>query len=504
MAEAVATPSHEADVSRALRRQTSFLGHPKAVGSLSFMVLCNSFANYGMSAILVYYLYAQIPTGLGLTQAEAAQLVSLYSACTVLTGLIGSYVADRVLGPRRALTIARSIQALAFTLLAIPFLGIFGYAASQVLLCIGTMAAGRSQDALTKKMYDLDDPRCDGAFGLQYVINNIGAAVPALVGTVALVSGYHVAFALPAALQIAGVVVYVLTQESYFGPIGLEPDDPMTPAAKRTFLIGLAAAVAAAIALGSWAFISGTVTISVFANAVSTVAIFVPLFYLAYIIKSKKNTREESRHVMSIVPLFLCTAVTNVVFQQAMGVLSIYSETTVDRMLFGIEVTPAIFSTLGAVFSIVFGSICTLLWTKLKRQPTAAAKVGFGSMIYGIAPLFMCLPFLLYPVGVKVSPLWIIGFWFIAMLGEAIGCPVGYSASAKVAPAAFSTQMITVWALTGSFGGGMATIMVNFYHEGSEVPYFMLLGGICIVISLAVLVFSRQLERGMGFASADE
>ena len=38
----------------ALRKQTAFLGQPKGVGTLSFMQLCNSFANYAMSAVLIY------------------------------------------------------------------------------------------------------------------------------------------------------------------------------------------------------------------------------------------------------------------------------------------------------------------------------------------------------------------------------------------------------------------------------------------------------------------
>lgn len=99
------------------------------------MQLCNSFANYGMSAILVCG-----STGrLGFTQENAAQLVSLYSAVSILTGIIGSYVADRVLGPRKALGLARSVQAVAYLCLAIPFLGVYGYVASQALLCLGTM-----------------------------------------------------------------------------------------------------------------------------------------------------------------------------------------------------------------------------------------------------------------------------------------------------------------------------------------------------------------------------
>lgn len=40
----------------ALRKQTAFLGQPKGVGTLSFMQLCNSFANYAMSAVLIYLL----------------------------------------------------------------------------------------------------------------------------------------------------------------------------------------------------------------------------------------------------------------------------------------------------------------------------------------------------------------------------------------------------------------------------------------------------------------
>ena len=66
----------------ALRKQTAFLGQPKGVGTLSFMQLCNSFASYAMSAVLIYYLYANAPEGLGFSKANAAQLISLYSCRT--------------------------------------------------------------------------------------------------------------------------------------------------------------------------------------------------------------------------------------------------------------------------------------------------------------------------------------------------------------------------------------------------------------------------------------
>ena len=87
----------------------------------------------------------------GFSQTEAAQLISLYSAVSILAGLVGSYVADRILGPRAALRWSRIIQAAAYVLLALP-LGVASYAASQVLLVVGAMICGCLLDALSAGM----------------------------------------------------------------------------------------------------------------------------------------------------------------------------------------------------------------------------------------------------------------------------------------------------------------------------------------------------------------
>lgn len=94
----------------AIRRQRGFIGHLRAIGTLSTMQMCNSFANYTMSSLLVFCLYLSVGEGdLGFSQTEAAQLISLYSAVSILAGLVGSYVADRILGPRAALRWSRII-----------------------------------------------------------------------------------------------------------------------------------------------------------------------------------------------------------------------------------------------------------------------------------------------------------------------------------------------------------------------------------------------------------
>lgn len=49
----------------ALKKETAFLGQPRGVGTLSFVQLCSSFSNYAMNAVMIYYLYANAPAGLG-------------------------------------------------------------------------------------------------------------------------------------------------------------------------------------------------------------------------------------------------------------------------------------------------------------------------------------------------------------------------------------------------------------------------------------------------------
>ena len=483
-----------------IRAQRSFLGHPKGTGTLCFMQLCNSFGNYGMSAILIYYMYLAVSQGgLGLSQTDAAQLTSLYSAVSVLAGLVGSYMADRILGARLALGLARSLQAFGYICLCFPSLGIFGYAASQILLVVAAMISGRSLDAIMGKTYAVDDGRRDGAFTLAYVISNIGACAPAITGAVSLAMGYSAGFAFSAVLAAAGAIAYWATQKKFFGPLCVRPVDPLPPAQKRNFLIGFVVVLVAVVAFGAYLFMTGTLTVNAFANGVSTAAIFIPLVYLAYIVGSKKTTKAEKRHVLWLLPLFLCNALTMMLYAQSASIIAVYTDTSVDRMLFGIEISPAAFQTFGAIFAVMWGSLLSVLWTVMgKRQPKASTKISLGTAFYAFAPLLMVLPFLLYPAGVKVSALWIVGFWLLACLGEAFVSPNGGSLASLVAPAAFSTQMMTVWNLAQSTGSGISTLIVNLYQEGSEAQYFLLIGGITVAVGLLCLIFRKKISEGLG------
>lgn len=97
-----------------------FLGHPRGVGALAAGNFFNSFAWGALYAILIFYLYSPYMKGLGFTQGQAASMIAAMGACNSIFGILGSWLADRVLGMRKALIIGNIVKGMAFGVLAIP------------------------------------------------------------------------------------------------------------------------------------------------------------------------------------------------------------------------------------------------------------------------------------------------------------------------------------------------------------------------------------------------
>ena len=273
----------------AIFKDRSFLGHPKGLLTICLRYLCNSFSYYGFTAILIYYLYKEAPVGLGFDKTEAAQLLSLYFALVVICGVVGSYMADRVFGVRKALRIMNIIAPIPYMILAIPGSGVIGYAVATGLLLCNSMIAGQSMNTLTAKLYQQGDARRDSAFAYIYIIANIGSAIPAVTGTIALLFSYHAAFALCAAASVVGSTIFLSTERRVFGTIAEEPADPFPEATRKKAVFVLAGIVAIIAAILAYLFSNRIITIKQFANTVSSVAVFLPAIYLVYVISSPKT-----------------------------------------------------------------------------------------------------------------------------------------------------------------------------------------------------------------------
>jgi POT family proton-dependent oligopeptide transporter len=92
-----------AAVPDAAMHDRAFFGHPRGLATLFFTEMWERFSYYGMRALLLLFLTAPVAAGgFGWDVAKAGPIYGLYTAMVYLAALPGGWVADRLIGQRRA------------------------------------------------------------------------------------------------------------------------------------------------------------------------------------------------------------------------------------------------------------------------------------------------------------------------------------------------------------------------------------------------------------------
>ncbi|HIN65939.1 MAG TPA: MFS transporter, partial [Candidatus Obscuribacterales bacterium] len=116
-----AYPSPKSDRSSLLVR--SFSRHPPGLPSLFFTELWERFSYYGMRALLTLFMVAAIADGgLGLSTADAGRIYGNYTMAVYMLAIPGGFIADRILGARRAVMLGGTLIALGHYALAVPMI----------------------------------------------------------------------------------------------------------------------------------------------------------------------------------------------------------------------------------------------------------------------------------------------------------------------------------------------------------------------------------------------
>src|SRR2546428_5247784 len=114
-----------------------FFGHPRGLATLSFTEMWERFSYYGMRALLILFMTAAAGQGgLGFDVAKAGAIYGLYTAGVYLMSLPGGWIADRIIGLRRAVLVGGIVIALGHFSMALGSLATFYL--GLVLIVLGT------------------------------------------------------------------------------------------------------------------------------------------------------------------------------------------------------------------------------------------------------------------------------------------------------------------------------------------------------------------------------
>ena len=470
---------------------TGFFGQPGVLANLFGVELWERFSFYGMQGILLIYLYySAAQGGLGIDQAVATGIVGAYGGSVYLSTILGAWLADRVLGPERTLFYsAICVMAGHIALAVLP--GLVGVGVGLALVALGSGGVKANATSLVGSLYDEHDPRRDAGFSLFYMGINIGGLLgPLLTGLLQSEVGFHWGFGAAAVGMAIGLIQYA----AYRGRLPESTHHVANPLPAGRGLAYAAGAVVVVL-LVAVLVMTGVITTGRLSDIVIGVSAIAALGYFVVILADRQVRGAERSRIFAFMPLFVCNVVFWSLYQQQFTVVAIYSDQRLDRDLFGWTMPVSWVNSINPVFIIVLAGAFAALWTRLgRRQPSTPMKFGAGTAVMGLA--FFC--FLLMPAGQNTAPiLGLAGILLVFTVAELLISPVGLSATTKLAPKKFSTQMVALYFLSIALGTALAGTLAGYYDPADESPFFIWVGLAAVVTGVVVIALSKPIHKLM-------
>src|SRR5947209_5614498 len=221
----MSTPIDGTGASPASAADRGFFGHPRGLSTLFFTEMWERFSYYGMRALLTLYMTKTLAEGgLAFDEKYASVIYATYVSAVWYLRLVGGWLADKILGARRAVLIGGIIIACGHYSMAIDSLPTF-YAA-LILIALGTGLLKPNISTMVGQLYAPEDKRRDAGFSIFYMGINLGAFIsPFVTGFLAQSASFkgiiakmglnpahswHWGFAAAGVGMTLGVIQYVL------------------------------------------------------------------------------------------------------------------------------------------------------------------------------------------------------------------------------------------------------------------------------------------------------
>ena len=161
-------------------RDERWFGHPDGLSTLFFTEMWERFSYYGMRALLTLFMTAPVAMGgFGWPSEKAGPIYGLYTAMVYITALPGGWIADRLIGQRKAVLVGAVVIMMGH--ISLMFHGISAFYLGLFLVVIGTGFLKPNISALVGQLYTVDDERRDSGFSIFYMGINVGAFFSPLV-----------------------------------------------------------------------------------------------------------------------------------------------------------------------------------------------------------------------------------------------------------------------------------------------------------------------------------
>jgi len=431
-----------------MKNQSEILGHPKGLFVLFFTEMWERFSYYGMRAILVLYLVTQTTgdnPGLGWTSGEALALYGWYTMLVYVASIPGGWIADRLIGQKKSVLIGGLTLCLGHSILAVEQLWAFYSGLGLIIAGVGLLKPNIS--TMVGGLYEQGDIRRDKGFTIFYIGINIGAFLSSLiVGYVGEVHGWHYGFGLAGIGMLLGQLVYMAGQKHliHVGNLLTKTENPEE--------------------------------------------------------KEKYNqplTKIEIDRVKVLLLSFLIVIVFWGAFEQAGGLMNIYTLEKTNRVIAGMTIPASVFQSLNAAFIILLGTSVAGYWasrSSKNKEASSLFKMAVGTMIMGTGFFFMSAASAEFDTNGSSAMYWLVLAYLFHTIGELCASPVALSFITKLAPVKYASIMMGLYFAMTGFGNKLAGFLGESASDLGEFVIFTGIATFCIAFGLLIIVFKKQLN----------
>ncbi len=480
----------------------AFFGHPRGLSTLFFTEMWERFSYYGMRALLLLYMTAPATAGgLGFNAANGGAIYGLYTSMVYMTALPGGWIADRLIGQRRAVLYGGILIAAGEFSLAAPTMTMF-YIGLFLIVC-GTGMLKGNVSVIVGQLYKPDDIRRDPAFSIFYMGINLGAFIaPFICGYLGQNINWHLGFAAAGVGMVLGLVQYVASGR-YLEEAGKYPTKAESPEAaavlrRTSILVGLGlVALLALFGAGVYTRILPITAVQV-ADAGGVFLLLVTLVFFGWLFFVARWTREERKRLYVMAVLFVASALFWSVFEQAGSTLNLFADRNTRNVVLGHEFPSSWYQSMNSMFIFVLAPVFAWMWLRLgsaRHEPSRPAKFAIGLIFAGLGFAILMIPAQAAVGGARVSPLWLTATYFLHTIGELSLSPVGLSAMTSLAPARIAGVVMGVWFLATAVGNYAGGRVAGLYES---LPLPTLMGAVAtfaIVAGLVLFAFVKPMKR---------
>ncbi|AJR02301.1 peptide MFS transporter [Siansivirga zeaxanthinifaciens] len=485
--------------------QRELFGQPIGLYILFLTEMWERFSYYGMRALLVLYMTTSAlgddarGAGLGWSSKEALALYGWYTMLVYVMSIPGGMIADKLIGQKKAVLWGAIILCIGHGILVLTDIWAFYAGLGFVILGVGLLKPNIS--TMVGGLYKEGDIRRDKGFSIFYIGINLGSFLATMiVGGVVAKWGWHAGFGLAGVVMLLGLINYIGGQK-YLINVGnfevVEKDSnevsysqlfSKLSTSPKQLLISLVLLIASFY--GWYVMEWGYGLLFVFLTVITSL--------LMMIYKELESQIFKDRFLVLLVS-FIMVIIFWGAFEQAGGLMNLYTDSKTDRNFFGLfEIPTVMFQSLNAGFIILFATIVASLWAKRKlkgKEASSLFKMAIGIIIMGLGFLFMVFAVMEFNNSGSSSMIWLVLAYFFHTIGELCLSPVALSFITKLAPVRYASLMMGVYFASSGLGNKVAGIIGESASEFGELTIFSGLVIFTVIIGLLFIIILKPLKR---------